>query len=72
MGITVFAPSSWVTIGDDCPATVRQVCLTTDGVTYECVWWEGRERKIAWLADYEVRQHDKSLVKKEIHFAAHG
>jgi len=52
--ITVFKPGSKVTIGGDIAATVKQVCLQSDGVTYEIVWWSERTRNTQWFADFEV------------------
>src|SRR3954447_4468871 len=57
----LFAPDSWVLIGDNIPATVQQVCIQEEGrVQYQCIWWNERDRKEVWLSAYEVKPHPDS------------
>lgn len=53
--LAVHKPGRWVKIGDDVPATVKQVSLTEGGHSYEVVWWDGRTRYSAWIAPHEIR-----------------
>lgn len=39
---------------DQVEALVAAACLRGDAVTYECIWWEGKTRKVEWLAEHEV------------------
>jgi hypothetical protein len=68
--LQVFSPGSRVTIGAkgaDVPAVVRQVCIAEgDNVTYECSWWDNRDRKVAWFAAHEVFSSDP--VRRTIGF----
>ncbi len=37
------------------PAFVTAVCIrANEAVTYECVWWSGRERRCEWVNALEV------------------
>lgn len=57
----LFALGSWVLIGDNIPATVRQIIISEGGhVEYQVVWWDEREREEVWLSAYEVKPHPDS------------
>lgn len=43
-------------------ATVRQVCIAEDGLTYQVVWWSGMTRNEAWVAAYEVSADQPAYV----------
>ena len=50
-----------VRIADDIPAVITAVCVRSGtSVTYECVWWDGRNRKCEWLTTDEIEADDES------------
>jgi hypothetical protein len=51
--ISVYLPGTKVTLGK-APAQVVGVCIAGEGVTYQCVWWSGSDRKEAWVKECEV------------------
>jgi len=63
-GCVVIRPGSYVFIGigngvsefphRDIPAVVSGVCVDKDGISYKCVWYDGRTRKEEWLLSNEV------------------
>ena len=40
-------------VGDDVNATIRTISINPEGVSYELMWWQGRDRKTAWFYDSE-------------------
>jgi len=50
--IEVLSIGTPVTIDGDLPATIRRIEIRGvehNLISYECVWWDGRNRKAAWL-----------------------
>lgn len=46
-----------VLIGDDVEATVNQICIQAQNrVTYEVVWWNGRQRCSDWVCEHEIHR----------------
>lgn len=37
------------------PATIRQVCISADEVTYQAVYYDGRTRKSEWVTEAEIK-----------------
>jgi hypothetical protein len=57
----IIRPGATVTIGDEIEALVTQVCIREcDHVSYQCVWWDGNNRKTQWLEECEVDAHQVS------------
>jgi hypothetical protein len=56
MEIEVLAIGTEVTIDGEIPATIRGICIRSESnITYECVWWDERSRKIEWLTVDEIK-----------------
>ena len=55
--IEVLAIGSAIVIGDDIPARITAITISGEGskVAYDVVWWDGRDRRGAWLDASEVR-----------------
>ena len=45
------------------PAFVTAVCIRDSGVTYECVWWNGEDRKCEWISRGEIFLEDGTHVQ---------
>lgn len=63
-----FTPGTVVHIGDEsCPitATITQVNLQYDHVSYCVTWWNDKERKAAWFEAFEVREVEVVRDEKE-------
>ena len=44
-----------VMIGESIKASINQVCIAASHhVTYQCVWWNGNDRKTDWLEESEI------------------
>ena len=56
----VHKPGSWVMVGDNIPATISRVFLSENGVVYEVVWWDGRERYERCLWPHEIKPHPEA------------
>lgn len=50
----IIAPGSKVTIGDKFDAVVLAISIRQASVQYEVAWWNGNDRKSAWLEANEV------------------
>ena len=54
--VEVMPVGSSVLVGDDIPATITGVWIREKcHISYQCVWWNGRERKECWLERHEVQ-----------------
>ena len=67
--IRILEPGSPITIGpekDRFPATVVGVSLrkteTGYSISYECVWYTGKERRTEWLYPCEIHSFTKTRV----------
>ena len=54
----IFEPGTKVDLEDGIKGTILSVMITHAEVKYEVVWWSGRDRKIEWLYDFEIKIFD--------------
>lgn len=55
MSLKIYPPKTAVMIGGGIDAMVVRVCIAMEGhVTYECTWFEGRTRVLAWVEACEI------------------
>lgn len=53
--LLVYRPGSEVNLGKDLKGIVSQVNIAGQGlVRYEVAWWDGNDRKTAWLEAHEI------------------
>ena len=64
--IEVYAPGSDVLIDGVISARIIAVLIEEKGISYQCVWWNERERKIEWLAASEVRADDEKTQSLKV------
>jgi hypothetical protein len=72
--IVIFIPGTSVLVGigaDAIRAEVLQSCISAHGLQYQCVWWDGRTRRVEWMEDFEVQPIDEVSEKTRIGFAGH-
>jgi hypothetical protein len=70
--LKVYAPGSWVIVGDGVPATIKQIYIySVDYVEYRVVWWIGSDRKELVLASHEIKPHPNTK-EMEIGFHTSG
>lgn len=68
-GIVVLRLNSVIKIGipglDKEPITglVVGICISINGIEYQVVWWEGRNRKCDWINSVEVTETSDSLQR---------
>ncbi|MFZ2279299.1 MAG: hypothetical protein WAW39_16015 [Prosthecobacter sp.] len=54
--IKVISPDSKVLIAECIKGSVNAVCINRCGsVDYQCSWWNGDSRNLAWVSSSEVR-----------------
>ncbi len=57
MQIELIQVGSPVTVGEDIQATVTGIAIDAKcRVTYQCAWWNGRDRQSEWLEQFEVQR----------------
>lgn len=49
-----FAIGSPVLIEEDVTGKITAICIRSDNVQYEVVWWSGRSRYCEWLEPCEI------------------
>lgn len=67
----LYAPGYPVEIGmgeDKFQAIVIAVAIHSHGAQYQVAWWNGRERKEAWLREYEIAPLDHGATKVKVGF----
>lgn len=59
--LLIYRPGTTLRIADDVEGIVEQVCLKDSGyVSYQVLWWDGRDRKEGWFTPREVRPVDET------------
>lgn len=64
--IEVFAIGSRVTIDGDISAVIKAIEIRGEIglVTYQCVWWDERNRRVEWVSAAEIQPStERSQVK---------
>lgn len=58
--LDVIEIGSFVTLDKDIPATVTAISIRSKAhaVSYECTWWDERNRKTEWVTPEEVQPRD--------------
>jgi len=54
--IQIYSIGAEVKIGSDKKiiATIQGICIREDNTTYDVVWWDGDQRRSAWLYSNEI------------------
>lgn len=52
--IEVWELGSILTLTSDILVTVVAICIKGGAVTYQCVWWDGRQRRCEWIEECEI------------------
>jgi hypothetical protein len=61
MQIEVMQVGSRVTLSPDIPARITGIAIDENcRVTYRCVWWDSRTRRVEWLEEFEVARTDET------------
>lgn len=70
--IIVYRPGAIVSVGqrgDTIRAFVVQTTIQNAGrIQYEITWWSGRDRKTAWVEEWEVSKIDDKSIQCSIGF----